>query len=146
LAQAKLAAQTAIEMGLLKIKSNPNWRSSYPSGTWINNQSIGHGSCSLEAFSGNDTAVAVLDYKPQRIPKPSAHRHLLLWSGPKLLQDPLCSCVRFLLTDEFSAAEQSNLCKRMSRALLLTSPLLVALIALAWFRRALGLLSTVLGK
>lgn len=45
--QAQLYAEAAIELGLLAIKNDPNWRTTYPSGTWFSNRNIDEGGCTL---------------------------------------------------------------------------------------------------
>lgn len=45
--QAQHHAETAIELGLLAIKNDPNWRTNYSNGSWFANRSLGDGSCSL---------------------------------------------------------------------------------------------------
>lgn len=40
-------AQSAIELGLLQVRSDPNWRTTLGAGMWVANQSIGHGTCTL---------------------------------------------------------------------------------------------------
>jgi hypothetical protein len=45
--QAQLNAEAAIELGLLTIKNDPNWRTNYASGSWFSNKSLNAGTCSL---------------------------------------------------------------------------------------------------
>ncbi len=45
--QAQQNAEAAVELGLLAIKNDPNWRSTYPNGTWFSNRNLGVGSCTL---------------------------------------------------------------------------------------------------
>jgi hypothetical protein len=45
--QAQLNAEAAIELGMLAIKNDPNWRSSYPNGTWFADRPLGSGNCTL---------------------------------------------------------------------------------------------------
>ncbi len=46
--QAQLNAEAAIELGMLAIKNDPNWRSSYPHGTWFTGRPLGIGNCTLK--------------------------------------------------------------------------------------------------
>lgn len=57
-AQARLYAQSAVEMGLHRIANDPNWRSTYPNGVWESNQLIGDGTYTLE---GTDPDVQPLN-------------------------------------------------------------------------------------
>lgn len=63
-AQARLYAQSAVEMGLLRIKNNPDWRTTYPSGVWETSQPIGTGTYTLEGVDPNDNNLKDLDTDP----------------------------------------------------------------------------------
>ena len=56
--QAQLNAEAAIELGLLTIKSDPNWRTTYANGTWFSNRSTGVGSCTLSVTDPVDASLA----------------------------------------------------------------------------------------
>lgn len=58
LAQARLHARTAIELGLHQIASIPDWRNTFPNGTWLQDQPIGTGTYSLEGVDPNDADLA----------------------------------------------------------------------------------------
>ena len=47
-AQARLHAQSAIELGFRRISSDPNWRTTYPNGVWEADRPIGTGTFTLE--------------------------------------------------------------------------------------------------
>lgn len=55
--QAQHNAETAVELGLLAIKDNANWRTTYANGSWFANRSLGDGSCSL-AVTDSDGNLA----------------------------------------------------------------------------------------
>jgi hypothetical protein len=56
--QAQLNAEAAIELGLLAIKDDPNWRTTYANGTWFSNRSSGEGSCALTVTDPIDANLA----------------------------------------------------------------------------------------
>ena len=45
--EARAYAQSAIELGLLRIRDTPNWRTTPGPGMWVANLSLGHGTCTL---------------------------------------------------------------------------------------------------
>jgi hypothetical protein len=61
LAQARLYAQAAIEMGLHWIESDPNWRDSWPNGVWATDVPAGDGTFTLE---GTDPDALPLNDDP----------------------------------------------------------------------------------
>jgi len=56
-AEARLCAQSAIELGLLFVKDQ-TWRSTWSNGTWLSNQSLGGGRFSLEGIDPRDNDLA----------------------------------------------------------------------------------------
>lgn len=58
LRQARLAARAGIEMGLLRIKNDANWRTTYSNGVWESNQPVGVATYTL---SGTDPVDSDLD-------------------------------------------------------------------------------------
>ena len=62
-AEARLCAQSAIELGLLFVKDQ-NWRSNWPNGTWLSNQQLGNGCFSLEGIDPRDGDLADSLYDP----------------------------------------------------------------------------------
>jgi Carbohydrate binding domain len=45
--QAQQNAEAAIGLGLLAIKNDANWRTTYANGSWFSNRNLGNGTCSL---------------------------------------------------------------------------------------------------
>ena len=64
MAEARLHAQSAIELGLLFVQTNPNWRSAWSNGTWISNQSLGQGTYSINGVDPGDGDLADSEYDP----------------------------------------------------------------------------------
>ncbi len=56
--QAQLNAEAAIDLGLLAIKNDPNWRTTYSNGNWFSNCSTGEGSCTLTVIDPIDANLA----------------------------------------------------------------------------------------
>jgi hypothetical protein len=53
--QAELNAGAAIELALLTMKQNENWRTTQPNGRWFTNRSTGAGTCSLDVTDPIDS-------------------------------------------------------------------------------------------
>jgi hypothetical protein len=58
LRQAQLNAESAIELGLLAMKQDANWRTTYTSGHWITNRNLTAGTCSLDGIDAVDGNLA----------------------------------------------------------------------------------------
>jgi hypothetical protein len=56
--QAQLNAESAVELGLLAMKQNSNWRSTYISGRWFSNCALSAGTCSLDGIDPADGNLA----------------------------------------------------------------------------------------
>ena len=56
--EAALYAQSAIEMGRYKIRSDPNWRTNFLNGIWEDNRPIGNGRYTLEGIDPIDGFLA----------------------------------------------------------------------------------------
>jgi Carbohydrate binding domain len=56
--QAQLNAESAVELGLLAMKQDPNWRTTYTSGHWIVNRALTAGTCSLDGTDPVDGNLA----------------------------------------------------------------------------------------
>jgi hypothetical protein len=52
--QAQLNAESAVELGLLAMKQDTNWRSTYTSGHWFTNRALSAGTCSLDGIDPAD--------------------------------------------------------------------------------------------
>ncbi len=62
--QARLYAQSGVEMGLLWIDTDPDWRNTYPNGEWVSNVPIGNGRFSLEGIDPGDGDLTNSDMDP----------------------------------------------------------------------------------
>jgi hypothetical protein len=58
LAEARLHARSALELGLLWINTTPNWRTKYPNGDWVVKQPIGGGTFTLNGVDPVDGNLA----------------------------------------------------------------------------------------
>ncbi|HEY4234266.1 MAG TPA: carbohydrate binding domain-containing protein [Lacipirellulaceae bacterium] len=56
--QAQLNAEAAVELGLLAMKQDTNWRTTYTSGHWITNRTLTAGTCSLDGTDPVDGNLA----------------------------------------------------------------------------------------
>ncbi len=63
-AEARAAALAAIELGRLQIKQNPNWRTAYPNGTWLDNQPLGAARFTLQGIDPVDGVLSDSAYEP----------------------------------------------------------------------------------
>src|SRR3569623_1753372 len=62
--EARIVARAAIDIGMLKIQNDSNWRTDLGNGTWINNQTLGDGTYSLTATDPIDNDVTKGDNHP----------------------------------------------------------------------------------
>src|SRR6185369_3966236 len=62
--EARTIARSAIDIGMLKIRNDPYWRTNLGNGTWVNNQSLGDGTYSLSAVDPIDSDVTKGDNHP----------------------------------------------------------------------------------
>ncbi len=63
-AEARACAVSAIELGLLQIKQNPNWRTTWPNGTWLDNKELGAGRLTLQGTDPGDGSLSDSAYEP----------------------------------------------------------------------------------
>jgi len=63
-AEAHMCAQSAVELGLYYVSSDPNWRTTRPNGTWLSNQQLGNGTFSLEGIDPDDGVLNDSDTDP----------------------------------------------------------------------------------
>jgi hypothetical protein len=63
-AEARACAVSAIELGLLQIKQNPNWRTAWPNGTWLDNEELGAGRFTLQGTDPQDGSLSDSAYEP----------------------------------------------------------------------------------
>lgn len=61
---AQSCARAAIEIGMLKIRNDPYWRTRLGNGNWITSQTIGSGTCSLSAADPIDNDIRNGDNHP----------------------------------------------------------------------------------
>jgi hypothetical protein len=52
--QAQLNATTAVELALLAMKQDTNWRTTYSNGNWFTGRSTGNGTCTVNVVDPND--------------------------------------------------------------------------------------------
>jgi len=55
---ARLAASAAVEIARLIVKTDPNWRTNYPNGTWASGVPVGGGTGTLQAVDPGDGNLA----------------------------------------------------------------------------------------
>jgi cytoskeletal protein CcmA (bactofilin family) len=63
-AEARACAVSAVELGLLQIKQDPNWRTTLPNGTWLDNKALGAGHFTLEGIDPTDGVLSDSAYEP----------------------------------------------------------------------------------
>jgi len=63
-AEARACAASAIEVGLLCIKQDSSWRTTWPNGAWLENKPLGEGRFSLEGVDPVDGALSDSPYEP----------------------------------------------------------------------------------
>lgn len=56
--QARMAAQSAIEIGFREMNQNSAWRTTYTSGNWFSNRQMGNAQCSLSGQDPGDNDLA----------------------------------------------------------------------------------------
>ena len=61
--QAQLNANTAVELAILSMKQDTNWRTTYSNGNWFTNRSTGIGSCTANVVDPIDANLANGPYK-----------------------------------------------------------------------------------
>lgn len=63
-AEARTCAISAVELGLLQVKQNPNWRTTWTSGTWLDNKVLGTGRFTLQGTDITDGVLTDSAYEP----------------------------------------------------------------------------------
>lgn len=56
--QAQLNANTAVDLGLLSMKQDTNWRTTYANGNWFTNRSTAAGTCTLNVIDPIDSSLS----------------------------------------------------------------------------------------
>ena len=62
MAEARLHAQSAVELGLLFVQTDPNWRSVWSNGMWMSDQSLDDGTYSIKGVDPDDGDLADSEY------------------------------------------------------------------------------------
>ena len=62
----RLCAQSALELGLLMVTQDPNWRTTQANGHWLSGTSLGDATLSLEGIDPLDGDLTDNEYEPQR--------------------------------------------------------------------------------
>jgi hypothetical protein len=63
-AQARACAASAVEVGLVLIKQNTTWRSTWPNGVWLQDKSLGGGLFTLQGVDPGDSVLSDSTYEP----------------------------------------------------------------------------------
>jgi hypothetical protein len=63
-AVAKAGAVSAVELGLLYIDQDPDWRTTWSSGTWLSDKALGSGTFTLEGIDPQDGDLDDSEYEP----------------------------------------------------------------------------------
>lgn len=63
-AEARLCAQSTVELGLYYVSSDSNWRTTWPNGTWVQDQPLGSATFTLEGIDPDDGVLNDSDMDP----------------------------------------------------------------------------------
>ena len=63
-AEARACAVSAVELGLLHVQQDPNWRTAWPDGAWLSDEGLGTGSFTLQGIDPVDGALSDSEYEP----------------------------------------------------------------------------------
>jgi len=63
-AEAKACAVSVVELGLLYVSRDPNWRTTWPNGAWLTDKALGGGMLTLEGIDPQDGDLADSGYEP----------------------------------------------------------------------------------
>ena len=63
-AEARAYAVSAVELGLLYVEQDPNWRTTWPNGAWVSDQPLGTGRFTLEGVDPQDGNLTNSMYEP----------------------------------------------------------------------------------
>ena len=61
---ARACAVSAVELGLLQVEQDPNWRTAWPNGAWLSDKSLGDGTFILEGVDPQDGDLTDSVYEP----------------------------------------------------------------------------------
>jgi hypothetical protein len=62
--EARACAVSAVELGLLHVTQDPNWRTTWPNGAWMSDKSLGDGTFTLEGVDPQDGDLTDSEYEP----------------------------------------------------------------------------------
>ncbi|UCD48765.1 MAG: hypothetical protein JSW27_14670, partial [Phycisphaerales bacterium] len=63
-AEARACAVSAVELGLLHVAQDPNWRTTWPHGAWLTDKILGSGLFALEGMDPRDGDLTDSEYEP----------------------------------------------------------------------------------
>jgi len=61
---ARLAAEAALQIGIFRVRNNPNWRATYPNGVWQSNVPLGNATYTLEGIDPTDSSLSDSSAEP----------------------------------------------------------------------------------
>ena len=62
--EARTCAVSAVELGMLYVKQDPNWRTARPNGIWVQDEPLGAGRFTLEGIDPADNLLSDSKYEP----------------------------------------------------------------------------------
>ncbi len=62
--EARACAVSAVELGMLYVKQDPNWRTTRPDGIWVQDEPLGAGRFTLEGVDPGDNLLSDSKYEP----------------------------------------------------------------------------------
>lgn len=63
-AEARACAISAVDLGWLYVRQDPNWRDTRPNGTWVQDQALGLGRFTLQGVDPGDNVLSDSQYEP----------------------------------------------------------------------------------
>jgi hypothetical protein len=62
--EARTGAVSAVELGLLYVEQDPNWRTTWPNGAWLSDETLGDGTFTLEGTDPQDGDLTDSEFEP----------------------------------------------------------------------------------